>query len=148
MSDMPTSLQAARKIALLHSDHPDEDDPYISGYEKAITDFMGPVMPALNAFRQDLGLPVVTLAELDNERRSTEITRLSLYAFPVELIPPDPTWPANVHIVNALSDDYIPPGWDPLKTCPQIVEYLAKGEKPFVVTFGFMQVPGRVVGPA
>lgn len=144
-ADLPTSIQAARNIAALHTENPRrEDATYVCSYEKSEEEFLGLSLPALNSFREELGLPPATLADLGEEGRSPENKSLFLYAYPVDLIPRDPTWPANVHVVNALSDEYIPSGWDPQEECPKVFDYISKGEKPFLVTFGSMVVPGRV----
>lgn len=145
LTDMPTSLQAAKGIARLHTTKsPTEHPEYISSYRNAAELYLGPSISKLNDFREDLGLRRIALHELDEEKYGPGSRAISLYAYPIALIPPDPSWRPAVRVVNAISDAYLPPGWTPEEKCPKILDFLARGEKPFLVTFGSMVVPGRV----
>lgn len=144
VADLPTSLQAAIDIAKLHwTEAPVRKSEYLLSYDKALQCYLGAVLPIkLNDFREELGLRRLRLDEVDSERYSHDEKILSLYAYPIELVPRDPCWGANVHVVNSVSDEYVPPGWTPEQKCPKTLEYLRKSTQPFLVTFGSMSVPG------
>lgn len=145
LTDMPTSLKAARDIARLHKTNSTSlDQNYVSSYKEASWNYLAPSFSKVNDFREALGLKRIKPGDLDEERYGPRSRAIALYAYPKAIIPPDPSWSPNIRVVNAFADAYLPPGWTPEEKCPRILDFLSQYEKPFLVTFGSMKVLGRV----
>lgn len=144
LRDIPTSMQVASDIAASHlSDSPIRNEDHLLSYDKVMREFFGASLPKkYNDFREELGLKRIMLDDVHDVLYPSDEKILTLYAYPAELVPRDPRWKSNVHVVDALADAFIPPGWTPEKMCPKTLEYLEKSDRPLLVTFGSMSVPG------
>ncbi len=81
-----------------------------------------------NPVRKQVGLP-----PLQDPTTAFASPQLTLYAMSRHVIPRWATWPAHYHITGFLYFD--DPAWKPE---PPLVEFLAAGEAPIVISFGSM----------
>lgn len=101
-------------------------------------------LPNLNAFRAKLGMQPLNPTHLTAIYEATLPGVHVINSYLDELVPRRPQWPASVHSVPALADDYLPPGWNPSQYCPSILKYLSESDdKPFCISFGSMRLMDR-----
>lgn len=154
LNDVATARVAADAIVAMHvasdprdaSDRCDSDQNQanLTSYETLEHALHLPGLRDLNAFRSKHGLSALTLTHLTAIYAATLPGVHVINSYSAELIPRRPHWPASVHSVPALADNYLPPGWNPSTSCPNILKYLSRGmDKPFCISFGSMRLLDR-----
>ena len=88
----------------------------------------------INPFRAQLGLPALR----DPLTIDANSPQLALYAMSRHVCPPPADWPSNYHMTGYffLEDEH----WKP---DDRLIEFIATGEKPLVITFGSMGAAHR-----
>ncbi len=89
--------------------------------------------PIINRYRVQLGLPPAP----DPLLGDVEVADLALFAVSRHVVRPEPDWPPRYHLTGYFFLD-ADEGWRP---DPELLEFLAAGPPPVVVTFGSM-LPG------
>ncbi|CDF34598.1 unnamed protein product [Chondrus crispus] len=142
MSSVANASLAATEIAHLQR-HPasvqKESPAYRATYDY---EFHSTSRPVVNKLRATLGLAPLSAEQLADVLYGRYPRVHVINSYPAQLVPPGKDWAPGVHHVPALADEYEPAGWDARKACPRVAEFLARGEKPVVVSFGSTTIQG------
>ena len=143
MSNGGNAKEAARLVAHLRKSSPAPTDKLANLRSYSAQEKMHHnLLHSLNTFRSSKRLRKLERSDLNAILKGKKSNMYILNSFPEPLVPRSPDWSSNVYLAPSLADNYLPPQWNPEKSCPKLTKYLATrpAAKPFVVNFGSMSV--------